>query len=205
MSSLTQRATIVPWSWTLRKINMGFRRRVQAVSRLARQALFSTWQKAAGRRLTVRPSGDMPGLWLTPVAGGCVLAQNHLPALRKQQCHLDFPRRSFLYRDRRQDVALEMERNKPAAKQSQIRPSNQLLLSSPPFPVRHPGADHGSLYTTSIVQSVSSQMPHNLWIILISLRLCESSSWCKIHTAPNFLDILWLFDQGTCTSLYCNY
>ena len=36
----------------------------------------------------------------------------------------------FIYRDRRQDVALEIERNQAAAKQSQVRPSNQLLLSS---------------------------------------------------------------------------
>ena len=50
-----------------------------------------------------------------------------------------------MYRDRRQDIALEMERNYGAAKQSQVRPSNQLLLSFPPFPVRHPGADHGIL------------------------------------------------------------
>ena len=33
-------------------------------------------------------------------------------------------------RDRRQDVALEMVRNSTAAKQSQVRPSNQLLLAS---------------------------------------------------------------------------
>ena len=31
-----------------------------------------------------------------------------------------------------------------AAKQSQVRLSNQLLLSFPPFPVRHPGDDHGT-------------------------------------------------------------
>ena len=53
---------------------------------------------------------------------------------------------SSLYRDRRQDVALEMERNYAAPKQSQVRPSNQLLLSFPPFPVRHPGADHGNCF-----------------------------------------------------------
>ena len=51
-----------------------------------------------------------------------------------------------LYRDRRQDFALEMERNYAAAKQSQVRPLNQQLLSFPPFPVRHPGADHGTQY-----------------------------------------------------------
>ena len=37
-----------------------------------------------------------------------------------------------------------MERNKAAANQSQVRPSNQLLPSFPPFPVRHPGDDHGT-------------------------------------------------------------
>ena len=50
-----------------------------------------------------------------------------------------------MYRDRRQDVALEMERNQAAAKQSQVRPSNQLLLIFPPFPARHPGADLGAM------------------------------------------------------------
>ena len=49
-----------------------------------------------------------------------------------------------MYRDRRQDVAPEIERNYAAPKQNQFRPSNQLLLIFPPFPVRHPGADHGS-------------------------------------------------------------
>ena len=33
------------------------------------------------------------------------------------------------------DVAQKMERNKAAAKQNQVRPSNQLYLSLPPFPV----------------------------------------------------------------------
>ena len=49
-----------------------------------------------------------------------------------------------MYRDRRQDVALEMERNQAAAKQSQVRPSNQVLLSLPPLPVQHPGDDHST-------------------------------------------------------------
>ena len=48
-----------------------------------------------------------------------------------------------VYRDRRQDVAVEMERNLAAPKQSQVRPSSQLLLNFPPFPVRHPGANPG--------------------------------------------------------------
>ena len=34
-----------------------------------------------------------------------------------------------IYRARAQDVAQEMERNQAAAKQSQVRPSTQLLLS----------------------------------------------------------------------------
>ena len=33
-----------------------------------------------------------------------------------------------------------------APKQSQVRPSNQLFLSFPPFPVRHPGAGHGKSF-----------------------------------------------------------
>ena len=40
-----------------------------------------------------------------------------------------------VYRDRRQDVTLEMERNEAAPKQSQVWQSNQLLLSFPLFPV----------------------------------------------------------------------
>ena len=40
-----------------------------------------------------------------------------------------------VYRDRRQDVALKLERNSAAAKQSQVRLSNQRLLSFPPFPL----------------------------------------------------------------------
>ena len=43
-----------------------------------------------------------------------------------------------LYRATRQDVAQEMEGNEATVKQGQLRPSNQLLLSFPPFPVRHP-------------------------------------------------------------------
>ena len=43
-----------------------------------------------------------------------------------------------VYWARRHDVAQEKERNYAEAKQSQDWQSNQLLLSFPPFPVRHP-------------------------------------------------------------------
>ena len=49
--------------------------------------------------------------------------------------NIDMP---WLYWGRAQDVIQE-------TKQSQVRPSNQMLLSFLPFPVRHPGADHGIL------------------------------------------------------------
>ena len=42
-----------------------------------------------------------------------------------------------------QDAPLEMERNKAAARQSKVKPSTQLLLIFPPFPVGHPTHEHG--------------------------------------------------------------
>ena len=44
-----------------------------------------------------------------------------------------------MYRDNSQDVAQEKERNEAAAKQSQVKQSNQLLLHFSPFPVYGPG------------------------------------------------------------------
>ena len=44
---------------------------------------------------------------------------------------------SYVYRAGAQDKGHEMERNLAAAKQRQFRPSPQLLLSFPLFPVRH--------------------------------------------------------------------
>ena len=36
----------------------------------------------------------------------------------------------------------EMERNKAAAKQSQVKPTAQLLITFPPFPAGHPAHEH---------------------------------------------------------------
>ena len=49
----------------------------------------------------------------------------------------------LIYQAGAQDAPQEMERNKAAAKQSQFRPTTQLLLTFPPFPVGHPAHQPG--------------------------------------------------------------
>ena len=49
-----------------------------------------------------------------------------------------------MYRAGVQDAPQEMERNKAAAKQSTVRPTTQLLLTFPPFPVGHSAHEHGT-------------------------------------------------------------
>ena len=48
-----------------------------------------------------------------------------------------------------QDAPQEMERNKAAAKQSTVRPSNQLLLTFHPFPVGHSAHEHATFVMMS--------------------------------------------------------
>ena len=58
----------------------------------------------------------------------------------------DFPEKremEKLYRDRRQDVAQEMEGNEATSDLMAWPGSAWLLLSFSPFPVRHPGDDQG--------------------------------------------------------------
>ena len=50
----------------------------------------------------------------------------------------------YMYRARVKDVAQERETNKAAAKQRQVMQSNQLVVSFPPFPVRHPAHGPGT-------------------------------------------------------------
>ena len=44
-----------------------------------------------------------------------------------------------------QEAPQEMEGNKASAKQRTVRPTNQLLLTFPPFPVGHSAHEHGML------------------------------------------------------------
>ena len=92
------------------------------------------------------------------------------------------------YRDCRQDVALEMERNWAAAKQSQVRPSNQLLLSFPPFPVRHPGDDHGTHSWRKLYFCTRLE---------VRCYLCENCTvLCRVSTYACTEHFAWLFSHA---------